>query len=183
MLKQEHAVSKVTSRCLCLIVKAFVVWHSTLTHFLRRKVLIDIRFKLPEIKLICDMLEWNVSRTRNQYICKPMVVCSTLLFRLATTQRCYDTELKFGMYSSQISEIFLGCRYEFLVQKFDQKLDLRGSSLMERAEQYAGAFRDAGALFVHYIGFMDCAKIRIQRLEGRGSNQRHATLTIKGCIA
>ena len=72
------------------------------------QLLTDFRFKLPEIKLICDALAWNGCTTRNQYICEPMVTCSILLFRLATTQRWYDTELKFGIYSSQMSENFWG---------------------------------------------------------------------------
>lgn len=66
----------------------------------------DYRFKLPEMKVICDALAWGGATARNRYVCDPMVAVAVLLFRLSTPNRCFDSEMKFRLFSSHLSEIF-----------------------------------------------------------------------------
>lgn len=86
-------------------------------------------------------------------------------FRLATTQRCCDNELMFGMPSCQLSEIFWEI-VELLKEKFGSKLDLNLAQLLMRAEQYAAAIHAAGLTYENCFRLIGGAKIRKQRLGG-----------------
>lgn len=71
-----------------------------------------------------------------------MVACAILLFHLATTQRFFDSETMFGLFSSQLSEIFWEM-IELLNEKCGDKLDLSVTFLQSRVELYADAFKDS----------------------------------------
>eukprot|EP00171_Calliarthron_tuberculosum_P002822 IDg2822t1 len=145
--------------------------HARKEHNNIRQLLTDFRFKLAEMKKICDVLSWHGVTARNSYVCEPMVACAVLLFRLATPQRWYDSELKFGMFSSQLSEVFWEM-VELLNSKCANRLELRAPFLVSRASIYANAIKNAGAPVQDCIGFIDCTKIRMQRPGGSNTNQR-----------
>lgn len=71
-----------------------------------RQSLTDFRFLLPKIKRMTDILGWVGVTKRNLYSCGPIVPCAILLYRLTTTSLSYESETKFGLYSSKLSEIF-----------------------------------------------------------------------------
>lgn len=131
----------------------------------------DFRFRLTEIKKISDTLKWPGVTQRSSYICDPMIACAVMLFRLATTTRWYDAEIKFGMFSGQLSEVFWEM-IELLLDKCGQNLVLDGENLVNSAEKYADAIHEAGAPYPDCIGFIDCTKIKMQRPGGHSSNQR-----------
>jgi len=104
----------------------------------------DFRFKLPEIAKITDKLQWSGVTERNGYRCAPIAATCVMLYRFATTTRRYECDIKFGMFTSQLSEVFLG-ENRALQRNFWMFLDLRGSFLRERAVLYAEAIEMPGA--------------------------------------
>lgn len=142
-----------------------------LNSYSESQMLMDFRFKVPEVKKITDALGWSGTSTRRGYVCDPILACCILLFRLATTQRWCDMEVKFGMFACQLSEVFWEM-VQALVDKLGWKLDLDGAQLRLRADMYADSIRSAGAPLHDCVGFIDCTKIRMQRPGGTGANQR-----------
>lgn len=135
------------------------------------EMLKDFRFLLPEIKKLSDMLGWNGVTARNSYVCEPILACAIFLLRMATPTRWYDCELKFGMYSSKLSEIY--CEIvEYLIEKCGSLLDLNDEVLQQRTTAYANPVKEAGAPLNRCVGFIDCTKIRMCRPGGTNVNQR-----------
>lgn len=54
----------------------------------------------------------------------------------------------------------------------DILLNVRRNFLRERTRSYADGIKAAGALLWNRLGFIDCTKIRINRLQGHGNLQR-----------
>lgn len=131
----------------------------------------DFRFKKADVGRLCEMIDWNGPTTRNQYNCHPLTATCLFLQRLATTVRWYDVEAKFGLFQSQMSEVFWEVVEKF-TDKYSYVLKLRGNFLRERAHRYAQAIQEAGAPLPRCVGFIDCTKIRMSRPGGHGSMQR-----------
>ena len=109
--------------------------------------------------------------TRNEYRYEPITATCVMLHRLATTKRWYDMEMKFGLFSSQMSEIFLETP-EMFTSDYGNLLELRSDLLSSTANMYANAIEESGAPLHKCVGFIDCTKIRMQRPGGHGTLQR-----------
>lgn len=94
-----------------------------------------------------------------------------MLQRLASTTRWTDLEAKFGIFASQMSEVFWDMVKNF-TDTNESLLYLRGAFLRSRASAYANAIAEAGAPLPRCVGFIDCTKIKISRPGGHGSLQR-----------
>eukprot|EP00171_Calliarthron_tuberculosum_P005051 IDg5051t1 len=78
----------------------------------------DFRFQRHETPQVMERVGWNIGRTqRNRYSCSPFVETCTILRKLAYPCRWSYIECKFGMHSSQLSEIF----YEVVQSLFDTR--------------------------------------------------------------
>lgn len=136
-----------------------------------QECLVDFRFKKTEVGRIANMIGWTGKTERNGYRCD-MISASCIMFqRLSNASRWSDLEKRFGLFSSQMCEIFYEMIERF-VQSFGYALHLNGQLLRRRAEMYAESIRNAGAPLHRCVGFIDCTKVRMQRPGGHGSLQR-----------
>lgn len=69
-------------------------------------------------------------------------------------------ELKFRMFTCQLSEIFWEI-VRILYQKLGLKLNICGARLLMRFFYYALVISEARAPFQDCVGFIDCAKMRM----------------------
>lgn len=80
--------------------------------------------------------------------------------RLSTKVRWIETEKKFGMFSSKISEVFSELVHE-LVQNFGYVIDLQDLFIQNRSEIYSETLAEAGALLQSRVSFIYCTEIRM----------------------
>lgn len=97
-------------------------------------------------------------------------MCS-YLHRLATNCRWYDQESKFGLFTSQLSELFWE-HVELVVQLYGHVLELRPVLMQQRAALCADVLREHGSPLDNFVAFIDCTKIRMCRPGGHESLQR-----------
>ena len=133
--------------------------------------LTDFRFKKKDIGLLCEMVDWPGVTVRNEYRCDRVTAICSFLYRLAITCRWYDHELKFGHFTSQLSEVFWE-HVELVVEKYGHVLTLRPGMMQARARLYADVLKEHDCPLYNCVGFIDCTKIRISRPGGHGSLQR-----------
>ena len=91
----------------------------------------DFLFFLPEIGKFTKYLSCSGSTSRSRYVCEPNIATVIFLYRIATSSRWYNTELKFGLQSSKLSEIFWEL-VELLNEKVKACLERRKELLRER---------------------------------------------------
>lgn len=131
----------------------------------------DFRFRKADIGGLCERFSWPGISARNEYRCDRVTAMCSFLFRLATNCRWYDHELKFGMFTSQLSEIFWE-HVELSVELYGHVLRFRPGIMQARANLYAEVLRQNNCPLDSCVGFIDCTKIRMTRPGGHGSNQR-----------
>lgn len=66
----------------------------------------EFPFKQTEVRKMYDLLDWNDERERKEYSCNKITKFYSFLYRFSTNERWSNQEVKFGMISSQLSEIF-----------------------------------------------------------------------------
>lgn len=135
------------------------------------QLFLDFRFKAAEIGKLTDVISWSGITERNRYACDPITATCILLFRLSTPGRLRESELKFGMFSSKLSEVFWEVLESFM-ESVGDVLQLRQHLLSSRAALYAEAIRNAGSPLESCVGFIDCTKIQMQRPGGSSLTQR-----------
>ena len=73
---------------------------------------------------------------------------------------------------SALSEVFWEAMERFVEDKGNLLNTQREEQLWWRAEIYVNAITSSGAPLGSCVGFIDCAKIRMTKPGGHGSNQR-----------
>lgn len=121
--------------------------------------------------MLCQRLDWPGVTARSEYRCDPITAYCLFLYRLATNCRWYDLESKFGLFTSQLSEIYWE-HIELVNETYGHVLNLRPGLLRERAERYADVLVENDSPLDSCVGFIDCTKIRICRPGGHNRNQR-----------
>lgn len=66
----------------------------------------DFTFKNYQSNILCSRLAWSGTTTLNYYRCDRMTSLCSILHRLVPKCRWYDVEIRFGFFTSQLSEIF-----------------------------------------------------------------------------
>ena len=128
----------------------------------RLQVLKDFRFRLEEIQKTSSTMGWYGITNRKPYSCEPVLASEIVLYKLSNSAKWYDCELKFGLHTSQSSEIFWK-NIELFHKRFGNLLSLRKEFLRARSEVHANAIRDSGSPHENCVGFIDCTKIRMAR--------------------
>lgn len=136
-----------------------------------RECLEDYRFKKQHIVMLSELIGWSGVSERNMYACDNLVSSCVFFHRLSSTIRWSDVETRYGMFRSQLSEVFWEVT-ELFHGKFEHALELRSDLLRQRASVYAKAIEDYGAPLDKCVGFIDCTKIKMQRPGGSSQNQR-----------
>lgn len=127
-------------------------------------------FKIEDIGYICGYLSFGGITSRSGYHCDEITAAFILFQRLSTTILWCDMELSYGMFSSQLSEVFWEM-VEILTNTFGHLLLLRGSLFRSRNTIYAESISSSGAPLNRCAGFIDCTKIRMARSGGHESNK------------
>jgi len=126
----------------------------------------DFRFRPQELPKITDIINWSGTTTRNRYVVSPMTATCILLRRLAYPTRWQDLEPVFGLYASQLSEVFYECAEKLYKGHGELVTKFRGSLLRQRASLYAAAIHNSGGPLDNCVGFIDGTKLRISRPGG-----------------
>lgn len=126
----------------------------------------DFRFKKAEIGVLCEELDWPGLSARNEYRCNRTTAMSLFLFRLATNCSWYEQEIKFGLFTSQLSEVFWE-HVEIAEERYGHVLNRRPVLLRNNAVRYAQILIEKGFLYDSCVGFIDCRKIRICRQQAQ----------------
>lgn len=138
----------------------------------------DLRLKRHHIRLITSLCDFAGVTSRNEYYCNTTTATCTILQRLVTTTRGKAYDFKFGLFATQMSEIFRDCMQGF-IEHNGRLLTLRGSVLRSRAHLYADCITVTTAPLRRCVGTIDCTKIRICRPGWHGSLQPAVTLVTK----
>lgn len=133
--------------------------------------LTDFRFTRNDIGMLCERFQWPGITSRNEYSVGPITAMCVFLHRLSTPTRWFDMERTFGLFASQLSEVFWE-HVELCVELFDYTLQLRPQFMRDRAHQYAEVLEEHGSPLDSVIAFIDCTKIRIARPGGQNHNQQ-----------
>ena len=141
-----------------------------LNAFSEAQLLKDFRFFLPEISRISDSLCRSGIAKQNLSKCNTLIACVIALYRLSTTARWNECEIKFGTRWSKLSEIIWE-NIDLLNSKFSHLLKLHPEFLSQHYETYASTIESAGAPLDCRVGFADWTKIRISR-SGRSKMNR-----------
>ena len=123
----------------------------------------DFRFFLLETRTITENIGWSDTTSRSGCVCETTTATAMLLYKLATTSRKYDAEMKFGIHLSKLSEIFWE-QVESLNSKGSTLLGLRNDLLQTRRGIYAQAIRNAGAPFKNVLGSLTAQRCEWQDL-------------------
>lgn len=142
-----------------------------LNSFSDHQCLVDFRFKREDIGMLCELFDWPGISSRSEYRCNPITAMCVFLHRLATTSRWFDLEKKFGLFTSQLCELFWE-HVELCVEKYGKTLEMKPNFFRQRASLYASTLCDNGSPLDSLIGFIDCTKIRIARPGGPSANQQ-----------
>lgn len=133
--------------------------------------LTDYRFTKADIRRIANLVNWPEITTRNQYRCDRLLATCIFLHRSCCTGRWYGVELKFGLFTPQLSEVYWEYA-ELFLERFGHVLNFRGQLLQNRAELYAQAIRELGGPLEKCVCFIDCTKVRMSRPGGGHMLQR-----------
>lgn len=132
----------------------------------------NYRFKLRDIGVIRDLINWPGGRTkRNGYKCDSITATCIVLRRLAAPIRWVDIEKEFSMFSSQLCEVFWEV-LRMLLRTRSHLLSIRPGLLRNRARTYAAAIHSLGAPLDRCVGFIDCTKVKMCRPSGPNIDQR-----------
>lgn len=101
-----------------------------------RDCLEDYRFKKQHVAMLSELTSWSCVIERNLYACNPLVATFIFLHRLSSMVRWCDVETRYGMFRSQIFEVFWEVT-ELFHSKFKHALELRSDILFRRASFYA----------------------------------------------
>ena len=142
-----------------------------LNAFSEAQLLKDFRFFLPEISRIPDSLCRSGIAKQELSKRNTLIACVITLYRLSTTPRWNECEIKFGMHWSKLSEIIWE-NMELLNSKFSHLLKLHPEFLSQHREMYASTIESPGAPLDSRVRFADWTKIRISRSGRRKMNQR-----------
>jgi len=126
----------------------------------------DFRFLPTELPRIMFLVGFEGVTSRNGYVVNPMTATCILLRRLAYPSRWADLEHVFGLYSSQMSEVFYECAESLYKNYGNLVTTLRKDLLQRRAPLYAEAIEQAGSPLDCCVGFIDGTKLRITRPQG-----------------
>jgi hypothetical protein len=130
-------------------------------------------FTMPEIGILVPIFGYQRHATkRSGYVCDAFEAVCVVLRRLASPCRLADLEEIFGRHSSALSEIFWECAETFVSKQRHHLTEFKHNFLRSRSHIYAKAISDHSAPLNNCVGFIDCTKIKMKRLGGRGSNQR-----------
>lgn len=142
-----------------------------LNAFSEQECLILYRFKKHDIGRLTDMIDFSGVTDRNGYSCSPVQATCVFLHRLGAPIRLKEMEKTYGLFESQLSEVFWEL-VELFVNKFQYTLELRTQLIHTRAQMYAEAISEQGSPLDSVFGFIDCTKIRMCRPGGPPLNQR-----------
>eukprot|EP00171_Calliarthron_tuberculosum_P006166 IDg6166t1 len=129
---------------------------------------------------LSDMLGWLGVTSRNSYVCEPVLAFTIFLFRMATTTQWYECELKFGMYSPIMSEIYWEI-VELINEKCGSLLNLRRGFIQQRCETLRKRHKRCSAPLHDCVGFIDSTKIRMARPGGEDRIQNACYSGHKRC--
>lgn len=113
----------------------------------------DYRFKKCDIIKLSTRLDWCEVEALKRYQGNPLTAICSLLYRLATNCGWYDHERKFGMFSTQLSEIFWK-NVDLVIDMFMKILKLLLWLLRDRSEKHSNILHDQNAPLDRVLGFI-----------------------------
>lgn len=100
--KEEH--DDIQEFMLCS--RAIRTTHFNINLLSERECLGYFRFKKRNINRICDLINYEAVKIRNQYSCDKLTATYLFLHQCATPVRWKDMELRYGIFESRLSEVF-----------------------------------------------------------------------------
>lgn len=120
------------------------------------------RFKRKYVGRIAEMISFTRITDRNGYFCGYIKSMFIFLHKRRTPIRWNGLERKYGMFESQMSEIFWEM-VALVCCKFEYTLQLRPSILRQWAHLYVDSIFNQGSPLDIVVGFIGCTKISICR--------------------
>lgn len=123
-----------------------------------REDLKDFKYKKKYICIFPEKLEWPGLSSRGKYHIDRVQRLCYLVFRPATACWWYDSEVKIGLFSSQLSEVFW--EHVKMVRTFRwDVLQLRPGLLTARTLIYQAVLNKLYSPLYNCAGFADCTNI------------------------